>query len=162
MGSWGKTLALLLVALFLSLIALGAVCILPVNAQFQGIIINADGSITPSTAPIQQSSNTYTLTSNIGRVEFFLQKSNMIFDGNGHTIGDGVNGNIIVGTYDGSVPVTNLTIQNLHMQSTTDPIAVYNSSNIIIKNNTLIGGGDTFGQTSGVFTTKLPFSNDNR
>ena len=79
-----KTVVLALIVV--CLMALGVVCIRPVRAQYQGgITINADGSVTPSTAPIQQVGDTYILTSNIvGTIA--IQRNNAVFDGNDHTI----------------------------------------------------------------------------
>ena len=57
----GRGLALVPVLVFLILIASAVVCVEPAKAQYQGdIIINADGSATPSTAPIQRAGNIYT------------------------------------------------------------------------------------------------------
>ena len=67
-------------------IALNLVCVLPVKAQYEGYIaINASGSIYPSTAPIQQAGNVYTLTDDIkGRI--VVNKNNTVLDGDGHTL----------------------------------------------------------------------------
>ena len=79
-----KTAATTLI--LICLMTLGVVCIQSVKAQYQGnITINADGSVTPSTAPIQQSGNIYTLTSDVtGSIT--LNRNNTIFDGNGYTL----------------------------------------------------------------------------
>ena len=75
--------------ILICLMALGVVCIRPVKAQYQGdITINADGSVTPSTAPIQQAGNVYTLTSNVNG-SITVERNNMILDGNGYTVSGG-------------------------------------------------------------------------
>jgi hypothetical protein len=57
------------VALILALLCsatLSSVWLQPVKAQYQGdLIINADGSVNPSSAPILQTGNVYSLTSDI-------------------------------------------------------------------------------------------------
>ncbi len=145
-----KSFAIVLVALLLTSLA----SLLTVTAQSQSpgvIMINPDGSINPPTPQIQHVGNTYTLTTDMKvQVQFFLQKSNMIFDGNGHTIGDGRVGNIVVGPYV-SEGVSNVTIQNFYLsQTATDGIEVMNSANVVIQNNTITGGSNIFGQTNGV------------
>jgi parallel beta-helix repeat protein len=57
-----------------------------VNAQYQGdITINSDGTVTPSEAPIAQTGNTYTLTSDING-SITLNTNNIVLNGNGHTL----------------------------------------------------------------------------
>ena len=74
-------LALILVCMM----ALGVVCVPTVKARYQGnITINGDGSVTPSTAPIQQAGNVYTLTSNIDG-SIILERNNAVLDGDGFT-----------------------------------------------------------------------------
>jgi parallel beta-helix repeat protein len=141
-------------AFLISLLASGMIGIQPTAAQSQtvsGVVtINSDGSVSPQTTLIQAIGSTYTLTGDFNsRVQFFLQKSNMIFDGNGHTIGDGNVGNIVIGPY-GSV--TNVTVQNFFVnQSFTDAIDIENSNNIVVANNTLLGGHSLLEQINGVF-----------
>jgi parallel beta-helix repeat protein len=146
----------IVILILISLLILDVACLEPSKAQPQaiqgGVIINSDGSINPQITQIKQTGNTYTLTNDLNiHIQFFLQKSNIIFDGGGHVIGDGKVGNIVIGPYGG---VSNVTIKNFYMnQTATDDIDVTNSSNVIIQNNTLIGGGDIFGQTNGVALT---------
>ena len=79
-----KTVVLTLI--LICLMALGVVCIRPVRAQYQGdITINADGSVTPSTAPIQKVGNLYTLTSDV-EGSITINGNNLVFNGNGHTV----------------------------------------------------------------------------
>jgi hypothetical protein len=81
-----KTLALVLVLIFLLLMDSCVVLVRPVIAQYQGyIIINSDGSVTPSSASIVHNKDTYTLTSDI-KGTIVITKSNITFNGNGHTI----------------------------------------------------------------------------
>ncbi len=126
-------LALILVCLMAS----GVVCIRPVKAQYQGdITINADGSVIPSTAPIQQTGNIYTLTSDLdGALD--VDRSNMILDGNGYSISAAqVNG------------VLNVTVENfiitgggqfgVHLGVFTG-ISLSDTSNVVVANNTVTG-----------------------
>ncbi len=50
------------------------------------IYIRSDGSIDPSTAPIQQSGNVYMLTDNVFNCTIEIQKDNIILDGAGFTL----------------------------------------------------------------------------
>jgi hypothetical protein len=62
----------------------------PAFAQAETIYINADGSISPPTAPINTLDNvTYVLVDNINE-GITVQRSNIVIDGNGHTM-DGFN-----------------------------------------------------------------------
>ena len=81
-----KGLGPLLVLLALSFIVLRSNSVMPVNAQQQAFItIDANGSISPSTAPIQQTGNTFVLTSNfVGSLT--LEGNNAVLDGDGHTL----------------------------------------------------------------------------
>ena len=73
---------------FLILVVLTIVCIPPLKAQTstQNIItINADGTITPSTAPIRQEASTYTLTEDF-EGSILIQGSNIVLNGAGHSV----------------------------------------------------------------------------
>lgn len=75
------------VLLLIGLIALDTICFLPADAQYQGdITINSDGSITPSTAPIQKTGNTYSLTSALNGQKIMVNRNNTILDGQGSTV----------------------------------------------------------------------------
>jgi hypothetical protein len=87
----------IMAVVLLCLIVLGVVCIRPVKAQYQGdITINADGSISPSTAPIQQTGNTYTLTGGLDG-SLSISKDNVIVNGNGYTLYGGISLNQVSG-----------------------------------------------------------------
>jgi hypothetical protein len=51
-----------------------------------GITINSDGSVTPETGYISRSGNVYMLTSDIIEEYIVILRSNIVFDGAGHTI----------------------------------------------------------------------------
>lgn len=75
------------------------------------IFINADGSVTPSDAPILNVGNySYTLTDDINAT-VSIRKGFIVFDGAGHTInGSGTGGGVVVGR--ANVTVKNTTIEN--------------------------------------------------
>jgi hypothetical protein len=54
--------------------------------EFEGIIIKADGSVDPYTAPIQRDGDVYTLAGDIDDY-VLLERNHTIFDGAGHTVG---------------------------------------------------------------------------
>lgn len=54
------------------------------SAQTISVTINTDGSVTPSTAPIQRIGDSYLVTNDTGSI--FIKRSNMTLDGQGHRI----------------------------------------------------------------------------
>ena len=103
------------------------------------IEIQADGSVYPPIPLIQHSGNIYTLTEDSNR-QITIKESNIVFDGNGHKIpySLGIGG------------VTNVTIRNCFINTSSSCIGISYSSYITIINNTLFGGGSLLGQGSGV------------
>jgi parallel beta-helix repeat protein len=121
--------------ILISFIALNMVCILSVKAQpYQGgITISADGSVspsTPSTAPIQQEGDTYTLTSDV-EGSIWLGRNDTVLDGNGYTITDGIR---LHG-------VSNDTVKNFVITGGTFGIA-FSGTSCVIANNTITGTGN--------------------
>jgi parallel beta-helix repeat protein len=94
-------------ALGIILLILFSLCPLYVkSAQSQSqnsLIINADGTITPTTVLVQQESDTYTLMGDF-RENILIQRSNIIFEGAGR---------LIQGSSIKLLDVTNVTIRNL-------------------------------------------------
>ena len=121
---------LVFILILLTLMTLVVVCTQPINAQYQGnITINADGSISPSTATIQQTSTVYSLISDIAG-SITVNTSNIILDGSGHT----VLGVSLQGTL-------NVTVKNFVVTSQGEAIGMslsYASNNLIV-NNTVTG-----------------------
>ncbi len=77
---------IVLALILLLLMAFSSVCLQQVKAQYQGdITINIDGSVSPTSAPIVQSGNSYALTSDING-SITVNKSNIVLEGNKHTI----------------------------------------------------------------------------
>ena len=128
-----------LVSILLCLMAIGVVCIRPVKAQYRGnITINADGSISPSTAPIQQTGDTYTLTGGL-HGSLSISKDNVIVNGDGYTLSGGVSLN----------QVSNVTVKDLVVnggeQIGAEPYGsvagfyLGDSSSVSLVNNTVTG-----------------------
>ena len=111
---------------------LGTTYILPAKAQSSGVItIRADGSVDPSTAPINRNGNIYTLTRNfVGRVS--IEKNNMVFDGLGHTTQYNEYGNYSIYVN----KCNNVTIQNVIVVSAHLGILLQDTNNSTITNTT--------------------------
>jgi parallel beta-helix repeat protein len=77
--------AILLLALVLSSLAGTRFPRFAAAQTLEDITINADGSVDPSTAPISQTGDVYTLTANVS-ASVTIEKSNTVFDGAGFTI----------------------------------------------------------------------------
>ena len=132
-------IALILVSLMTS----GVICVQSIKAEYQGnIAINADGSVSPSTAPIQQDGDRYILTGDVvGSIS--VLRSNMTFDGNRHSLtargaGHGVEG-LSVGNNPPPVATgaTNVTVKNLTVKGSIFGISLMDTTNALIFNNTI-------------------------
>jgi parallel beta-helix repeat protein len=137
--SMKKSLTLLLVIVLTSS---SIVSVSPVKAEYNGTItIGADGSVNPSISSIQQSGNTYFLTADIAG-NITVHKSDIVLDGNGYKA-DSVS--IGLGTTTG---ISNETVKNFIINGTSEfavsghfssfGILVYNGSNVLLTNNTII------------------------
>jgi parallel beta-helix repeat protein len=143
MGKSAAFLVTIAVTLILiSLLTLSVVCVQPVKTEDQGnITINADGSITPSTAPIQHIGNTYTLTGDV-HGSITVMRSNTTFDGNGRILtgGQGVGGLSVGCNYYSSttsVGASNVTVKNLTVKGSVFGISLVETTNALIFNNTI-------------------------
>ena len=65
--------------------ALGTICFQSVKGQNQDVTIIADGTVTPLSAPIHQTGNTYTLTADISS-PIIIETNNIEVNGGNHTI----------------------------------------------------------------------------
>ncbi len=113
------------------------------------IYIRADGSVDPSTAPIQRIEEVHTLVDNIE--EFVIvERNNTVFDGAGYTVG-GISGPPVVWTEElgwHTNITTGITITNTVING--GGIIFVEASNSIIANNTLNGGrGISWGNGKG-------------
>jgi len=129
-----QTACLVFLVLLLVSSPLPVVNIQPVKAWNGTIYIHADGNIDPSTAPIQQNGDVYTLTDNIisDGDGILIEKSNIEIDGNGHTI---------QGSYGGSgvslTSVNDVTIRNINVQDFYYGILIVSASQTTISGNNL-------------------------
>ena len=125
-------------ALVLILVILISSCIIavqPVKAQsLTGIIINADGSVTPSSAAIQMEGNTCIITADLNSF-ITVERGNIVVDGANHTLqGPGISQNAIAIT----LMASNVTVENLHV--TGWKAGVYGAfNNNTITNNVFAG-----------------------
>jgi len=125
-------------ALVLILVILISSCIIavqPVKAQsLAGIIINADGSVTPSSPAIQMAENTCIITANLNS-SITVERGNIVVDGANHTLqGPGISQNTIAIT----LMASNVTVENLHV--TGWKAGVYGAfNNNTITNNVFAG-----------------------
>ena len=126
---------ILFVLLLVSVFA-GAFNVRQVKAQENGIItINADGSITPSTAPILTIDNiTYTLTGNIINDSIVVQRNNTVVDGHGYTVqGTGASGSIGIDLSG----ISNVTIKNMKIDTFIYGVYLVSSSRSNISGNNI-------------------------
>ena len=115
----------------------------PVNAH-RTITINSDGSIDPSSAPIQQDGYSYTLTSDISE-SIVIQRNNTVLDGKGYSIqGDGTGQGIYL------YNVENVTVKNTRITEFSRGIHLSHSSKTTITNNTMTNN------TYGVLANRSP------
>lgn len=141
-----KVVAVMTLMLVLAGILTCAFAIQPIKAN-GAIYINADGSITPSTANITSADNvTYTFTNNINN-SIIIQRGNITIDGAGYTLqgtGSGTGINIWVSGWE-----TNVTIKNMKIESFTTGISLVNEGNITISGNEIrnCSSGIAFGES---------------
>jgi hypothetical protein len=88
MKNTALVLALILMVTFLSYLETEIQFDFKASAQYSELVITirSDGSIDPSTAPIQREGDTYTLTSDVNCNTILIQRDHLVFDGAHHTI----------------------------------------------------------------------------
>jgi hypothetical protein len=105
----------------------------------ENIIINNDGSVTPSSAPVTTSENVYTLNRNIlGSIT--IEKNYIIFDGAGYTIN--ASSSFAALTLKPAIPLygqylLNVTVRNVAIVDGDRGILLQDTNNSIIANNTI-------------------------
>ena len=83
--------AIIIISALVGLIAVKPEQINQQSQSMQNIIINADGTVTPSNAPIQHFDNVYRLTDNVyGTIK--IMKNDIVLNGGGHTLSGPYNG----------------------------------------------------------------------
>jgi len=142
-----KALALTLIpALLFSMVA-GTQFANLASAQFLGsITIKADGTVDPADAPIQRVGDTYTLTGDVGSIGVY--RSNIILDGNGHTLPgevtsfDEILGINVTVLNSGGVflkNVENVIVKNLTIKNSQIGIYLEQCSNVTVSGNMITG-----------------------
>jgi parallel beta-helix repeat protein len=119
--------------LFISIITcLSIIIVQPVASQdSETIYIRADGSVSPSSAPISHNANIYNFTSNINAQSICIQRNNTVIDGSAYILsgsGSGIGINI---TKISNITVRNITISNFNKGILID----HSSADIITANN---------------------------
>jgi hypothetical protein len=105
-------------------------CILLVKGQNQDVTINADGTVTPLSAPIHQTGNTYTLTADISS-PLIVETNNIVVNGGNHTIKEldqHQNGTAI------NLIASNVTVKNFFLIKWNIGIYVIGNNNTITAN----------------------------
>jgi parallel beta-helix repeat protein len=157
MNALNSRLKLILVFILLAFITGSTFVVDSANSQvpLSTVVIQVDGSVSPSSAPIVQNGNTYTFTDNL-YAAIKIQKSNIILDGAGFTLSGPYNGTAmdvwLIGQGPNQLPngtlaqyvigidlssrnVEGVTIENLNVKNFS--IGMY----IWTKNNTITGNG---------------------
>jgi len=107
---------------------------------FPTVTISSDGSISPSTAPIQRNGNLYTFTGNLNG-PLLIDTNNIVIDGADYTLlGNGTLNGLYIRTSQTGISLTgktNVTIENLQIESYIDAVNIYSSSYITISGNNI-------------------------
>jgi parallel beta-helix repeat protein len=160
MGKLQKKIGLIILLLEITLILAGFITVKSENTTaLQTIIIQPDGSISPSTVPINHVGNTYTFTDNI-YATMKIQKSNIVLDGAGYTLSGSYNGTQADVWVVGSGPppqgnldytigidlsaktVEGITIENLNIKNFSVGMYIWTKNNTITHNtaaNNIVG-----------------------
>jgi hypothetical protein len=148
-----KRLALLLI-IFLVFAMLTTTCSLsradnhiPTMVPVQQGYIKNDGTITPSTLPIERTNDRYTLTGNILNYSLKIERNNIVFDGHGFsmTLPEDVNTDPLYIPLTGEALIQlegnrNITIMNVTFSNYFNGISVKNSTNILLLQNSMSNG----------------------
>ena len=112
-----------------------------VKSQYSGpVYIRSDGSIDPSTAPIQRTGNVYTLIDTFAG-NITVEKDNIVIDGVGYTLaGTAIGATVTVGV-DLSFR-SNVTVRNVEIRSFVNGIHLLNSTNNYLIGNNIIENVD--------------------
>jgi hypothetical protein len=132
------------------------------QAPLSTVFIRADGSVSPTSAPIVQNGNTYTFTDNL-YAAIKIQKSNIILDGAGYTLSGPYNGTAmdvwligqgpnqlpngtlaqyVIGIDLASPTVEGVTIENLNVKNFSIGMYIWTKNNTITSNgvsNNIVG-----------------------
>jgi parallel beta-helix repeat protein len=115
---------------------------IPPPNHASGIFIRSDGSVDPSTAPIQRVGDVYTFTGDVS-VGIAVQRSDAIIDGKGYQITGDSGG---TGVYLQSV--NNVTVQNVNIQGFIRGFYLDYTNRSTVKRNSVTGSGIVVTQQS--------------
>lgn len=110
----------------------------PFDAGYPRVYIQSDGSVEPSTAPINCDGNLYTLQADIELYKLFIEKSNIIFDGSGFSIKIVSPRVSKVGPHIGSIELSNVnkvTLKNLDIGYRDSPYKDVPGAKLIFDNS---------------------------
>ncbi len=130
----------LLSAIFLSAVILSGLLSLPGEFRVAGataiVYIRADGSVDPSTAPIQRVQDVYTFSGDVN-ASLIVQRDSIIVDGAGHTLRGGSNGT--------GVDLTgrsNVTVKDLEITGFQNGVYLSYSYNNTLSNNNITANSE--------------------
>jgi hypothetical protein len=130
--------------------------------SFENIIIKADGSIDPSTAPITQTGNVYTMTGKIlGSIT--VEKFNIVIDGAGYSIqGNGTGRGIqIFNPYNATIKNSyDVTVKNVSIKFFEEGIDVFGYWGNIIMGVVIAGNNVTNNDVGIRFSSYYTYSNN--
>jgi parallel beta-helix repeat protein len=104
------------------------------------VYIRSDGSVEPSSAPIERTADTYALTFSIVGFTLEVQRDHIVVDGAGFSIRSNASGQPplagVIMSERNHVTVKNLVVEGFH-----EGVSIYNSSNSIIVHNSIVSNG---------------------
>jgi hypothetical protein len=131
-------MAFLLSATGLALINLATANPLPPPPILE-VYIRSDGTVDPSTTPIQRTGNIYTFKSDLTNSTIIVQRDNIVIDGAGFKLqGNGPMWNTGITLTNRS----NVVIKNIDIRDYSDSISLTGCSNIIIYRNNMLTAGN--------------------
>src|SRR5271157_2481867 len=166
-GLYGKTVSKVILVLLVASVLAGTFRLEYVRADETTIYINADGSVTPSTASISTVDNiTYMFAGNIVNWSIVVRRNNIVVDGNSRTLqGDGSGTGILLSGM-ANVTVENVKVTDFEygiwlMSSSNNTVSGNDASNNVygiylessssntLKNNTMVDNTYNFGLVAG-------------
>lgn len=132
----GASFVVVLLFLVVGLFFVGLVGANPLPAPpILEVYIRSDGSIDPSTVPIQRTGNSYTFTSDLTNSTITVERDNIVIDGAGYRLqGNGQWWNTGVTLTNRS----NVIIKNIDIRDYVWSVYLDSSSNIIVYNNNML------------------------
>jgi parallel beta-helix repeat protein len=123
-----------------------ALSVKPVKADGETVYIMADGSITPSTAPISTLDNvTYRLTDNIADETIVVQKDNILLDGAGYRLHGNASSSVPYFESGTGIDLSeriNVTVRNTQITAFNLGIVLNGSSSCIVCGNNITDNGE--------------------